>query len=194
MFKNINFLITKGNTLVIKGQSGTGKSTLLSLILGINIPTSGEILINDFSTSSCTINFDNILGYIGPEPYFINGTIKENLLYGLSKDRQITEMELWNALELMELKSLVMNLPNQLEESIFDIPQFSTGQKQRLSFSRAIIRRPSILILDEATANLDTATENKIIENLTPLFKNCTSVIVTHKNAFDKIATHEITL
>jgi ATP-binding cassette subfamily B protein len=194
LFKNLNFKIQQADILVIKGESGTGKSTLLSLVLGLFLPTKGEVMINGISTRNYKIDLQQVLAYVGPEPYIIPGTVRENLLYGLENKKSITDTELWSALESMELKELVFKLPLKLNEPIHDIPQLSTGQKQRLSFARALVRKPSLLILDEATANLDSVTEKKILDNLQHLFKKCTSIIVTHKNTFDSLATHTLDL
>jgi ABC-type bacteriocin/lantibiotic exporter with double-glycine peptidase domain len=92
------------------------------------------------------------------------------------------------------MKKLILELPLKLDEPLKDITQLSTGQKQRLSLTRALLRNPSLLILDEATANLDSITENTIIDNLKNVLKNCTSIIVTHKDSFDEVATKQIRL
>ena len=194
LFTNLNFKLKSSEVFIIKGESGAGKSTLLSLILGFQPPSKGSIKINSFSTTEYTLDLHRVLAYVGPEPYIIQGTLKENLLYGLEESEEIPESSLWDALEKMELKTLVEKLPLKLNEPVHDIPQLSTGQKQRLSFARALLRKPSLLILDEATANLDSATEKRIINNLKDLFKNCTSIIVTHKGSFDDLGTYSLEL
>jgi ATP-binding cassette subfamily C protein len=193
LFKDLSFSISPSDVLVIKGESGAGKSTLLSLILGLNLPQEGEVKINSYSSKFFEADLHHVLAYVGPEPYLIQGTVRENLFYGL-EESSIPESALWDALQAVELKELVEGLQFKLDEPIYDIPQLSTGQKQRLSFARALTRKPSLLILDEATANLDSITEKKIIANLDQLFKSCTTVIVTHKNSFDELATQKIKL
>lgn len=194
LFTDINFNVGKSEILVIKGESGTGKSTLLSLILGFYKPTSGEIRINRKSSESHVFDLYNILAYVGPEPYLIEASIRENLTYALDNGQNVSDPELWEALEKMDLKTLIDQLPLKLDEHISEIPKFSTGQKQRLSFARALIRKPALLILDEATANLDLLTEKKILMNISDVFQNCTCIVVTHKNSFDEIATIKINL
>lgn len=194
LFKNLNFSLKKKDVLVIKGESGVGKSSLLSLLLGLNLPTQGQLSINGIDSRSKEIDLHKILAYVGPEAYIIPGTIRENLLYGLSSDDNISDEDIWKALDQIELKDFIKSLPLQLNEILSDIPQISTGQMQRLSFARALLRKPSLVILDEATANLDSMTEKKIVENLQSLFNNSTSIIVTHKNSFDHIATQAIHL
>lgn len=194
LLKNLNFRIGPSEMLLIKGESGVGKSTLLSLILGLRIPTNGEVRINSHSSKTVLFDLHRVLAYVGPEPYLIEGTIRENLTYGLDQDIQVSDEDLWNSLHLMGLKELVESLPAKLGEFVNDVPQLSTGQRQRLSFARAVVRKPTLLILDEATANLDQATEKKIINNLKTIFQNCTSIVVTHKNSFDDVTTYQLDL
>lgn len=194
LFSNLNFAIRPSDVLVIKGESGAGKSTLLSIILGLLKPSEGHVKINAVDTSIMKVDLKENIGYVGPDPYLISGSVRENLLYGHSESQKITEDEIWSVLKQVDLESTVSALPKKLDEYIFDIPQLSTGQKQRLSLARAILRRPSLLILDEATANLDTATEAKVLQNLSSTFRNSTNIIVTHKNSFDNIATQQILL
>lgn len=194
LFKDLNFQVKQSEMLLIKGESGVGKSTLLSIILGLRIPTKGEVRINSHSSNSVLFDLHKVLAYVGPEPYLIQGSIRDNLTYGLDRDIIVKDEDLWEALRLMGLEELVKDLPGQLKEIVNDIPQLSTGQKQRLSFARAIVRKPSFLILDEATANLDLTTERKIISNLKSVLQNCTSIVVTHKNSFDDVATYHLDL
>lgn len=194
ILSHINLSIGKSEILVIRGESGAGKSTLLSLILGVNNPSAGRVLINGYDVSINELNLYQAVAYVGPEPYLVEGTIRENLMYGLDKSITVSDEIIYSALVKMELRTLIDSLPLGLGEFIYNVPQFSTGQKQRLSFARALIRQPRLLILDEATANLDSDTELKIILNLKDYFTGCTSVIVTHKNSFDIIATKHITL
>lgn len=194
LLNDVNLSIGPSDILVIKGESGSGKSTLLSLILGLYVPTEGNVEINGLSSRTFDFDLHKVLAYVGPEPFMIQGTIRENLLYGYDSRLSIDEYVLWDALEAVELKTMVSGLKLQLNEPINDIPQLSTGQKQRLSFARALVRNPSLLILDEATANLDSQTEKKIISNLKEIFNSCTCIVVTHKNSFDAIATQKISL
>lgn len=194
LLSGINLKISKGDVLVIKGESGSGKSTLLSLILDVNKPTSGHVSINDFRTEKNDLKLDKIIGYIGPEPYLIEATLRENLLYGIPSSIKVSDQEIGDVLKKVELDQVVKNLPNGLNEKLNDLAQFSTGQKQRISFARALLRKPKLFILDEATANLDPETEMKIINNLKDDLKNFTTVIVTHKDSFDQIATQKVKL
>lgn len=193
LLDNINLSVSQAGILVIKGESGKGKSTLLSLLMGLNDDYLGEILINDVSIKNKQIDLRDILGYVGPDPYLINGSIKDNLLYG-AESKDIHDDAIWEALSIVELNETISALPKKLSTEIGDIAFLSTGQKQRLSIARAILRRPSLLIFDEATANLDVNTEGKIIESLKPMLEKCTTIIITHKATFDDIATQLIEL
>lgn len=192
ILSNLNLNISCSDVLIIKGESGSGKSTLLSLILDIIKPTSGSVIINNIDSNKYNILFDSIIGYVGPEPYLIDGTIKDNILYGNS--HSCSESDIYEILKTTELFVLINSLPHGLNQKIGDLAQISTGQKQRLALARALLRKPKLLILDEATANLDPETESKIIENLKHFTKNLTTIVVTHKDSFDYIGSKFINL
>jgi ABC-type multidrug transport system fused ATPase/permease subunit len=194
IISNLNIEVNPNTVLLIRGESGAGKSTLLSLILGLIQPTSGSIKINSYSPHLIRTNLAEKIGYVGPEPYLIGGTVKENLLYGHPHPDTVLNIQLWQALEKAQLKFEIESLPDKLEENLLEKTQLSTGQKQRLAIARALVRNPSLLILDEATANLDPETEAKFIELLPNLTKEMTTIIVTHKDSFNYIATQQITL
>lgn len=193
LFQNLSFKISQGNVFIIKGESGVGKSSLLSMILDVRKPSLGNIFINQISTKIQDVDLQNVLAYVGPEPFLIAGSVRENLFYGLP-DSKIEDSSIWHVLRLMKIADLVNELPRKLDEMVYDIPQFSTGQKQRLSFARALLRKPRLIVLDEATANLDSETEKIIIDNLKDTMTECTTVIVTHKDSFDRIGTHFLKL
>jgi ATP-binding cassette subfamily B protein len=188
ILRNISCDIKKGEILLIKGESGSGKSTLLALILGILKPISGEVHFNNRNVPLDTYQ----LGYVGPEPYLVPGTIKENLLLG--NPFQVDDQSVWNMLDFCQLKDVVQNLEGHLNHYLTETTPLSTGQKQRLSLVRALIRKPNILILDEATANLDEETESVIIKELKKISPQMICLIISHKSSFDPIATNLISL
>lgn len=192
IFKNFNLTIKKGDVVLIKGESGVGKSTLLSLILGILKPHQGKIYYNDKELTSSEM-ISNIVGYVGPEPYIIPGTITENLMYG-NFENSISSEKLINSLQMSQLHTLVKSLPRGLDTELSEHTELSTGQKQRLAIARALSRNPTLLILDEATANLDSQNESDIIDNLSKIKNNLTMIIISHKNSFERIATTVINL
>lgn len=184
---DLSFSARMGDVIVIKGPSGSGKTTLISLLTGILRPTCGEILVNQKPLDSMISNWKKCISYVGPDPYLIAGTLRENLTYGLTE--KLNDSDLWEALEFATLANLIRDLDSQLDENIFEIAQFSTGQRQRLAIARAFLRHVNIIVLDEATANLDAVTESKIVQRWMQDRENKLFFIVTHKDVFDPWAT-----
>ena len=194
VLKNLNFKVSTGDVLLIRGESGAGKSTLLSLILGLKVPESGSVEINKYHPDMIRKSLLNHVGYVGPEPFLIAGSVRENLLYGHQNPENVTDKNLWDSLEKAQLKDQILLLPNQLNENLLEKTQFSTGQKQRLSIARALVRDPAMLILDEATANLDPETEKKFVDILKTINRDMATIVVSHKDSFNNICTQQITL
>jgi ABC-type multidrug transport system fused ATPase/permease subunit len=192
LFKDLFFKISKGDVLLIKGVSGSGKSTLLSIILGLHKPITGFVKYDGMEIEEHRSQFVRSIAYVGPEPYMIPGTVRENLLFGYNVDRDITDEEIFKALELACVKSEVMGLENKLDEELNEYTQLSTGQKQRISIARAFLRKADLVILDEATANIDHNTEMKLIDSILKLMSKQITIVVSHKPTFDKIATMKI--
>lgn len=186
IFSNKNFSLNTGELMLIKGKSGTGKSTLLALLLGVLRPTRGKVTLNDVDLSLASHTFSKMVGYVGAEPFLIPGTVRENLTYGL--DVPVSDEAIKQALQDACVLDAVSALPNGLNESLNELTQLSTGQKQRLSIARAYLRNPKVLVWDEATANLDEALEQQCIGNLMKKQKDLIIVIVSHKNSFDERA------
>lgn len=194
VLNGLNINLEKGETLVISGESGTGKSTLLSLLLGILKPTEGLIEINNHNAYEISDALSKHIGYVGPNPYIITDTIRNNLLYGHFDPNSVTDEEIWQALDNAELTDYIKSTDNGLNTFFNEEAPISTGQKQRLSIARVYLRKPKLIVLDEITANLDSDTEHKIIENLKPFLKECTSLVVTHREAMLELATQKIHL
>ncbi|MFN8790905.1 MAG: ATP-binding cassette domain-containing protein [Bdellovibrionales bacterium] len=194
ILSGINFSLKKGESLLIKGASGKGKSTLLALIVGLLQPSRGKMLINNQNSSEIFSNISNKTGYVGPDSYFISGTLKENLLYGHPNPSSVTADQIWAKLKAVNLLKEVKEIPKQLDYQINSDVPFSTGQKQRLSMARALLRNPDLLLLDESTANLDAETEAEVIQHLRSVAHNYIVIIVSHKAGFDAFATHRINL
>ncbi|MGZ3790566.1 MAG: ATP-binding cassette domain-containing protein, partial [Bacteriovorax sp.] len=187
IFKDVDFSVSSGEVLLIKGESGAGKSTLLSIILGLKAPAMGEIHINGFSTYGLMPSLRDCVAYVGPEPFLLNETVEHNLLFGHSNRKEVSEKDLWEALSLVGLDSVVKNFSSELNERLTEHSKLSTGERQRLSLARAVLRKPKIFVLDEATANLDFGTEKMIIERLVPMMKRSLTIIVSHKPSFDNL-------
>jgi ABC-type multidrug transport system fused ATPase/permease subunit len=194
VLSGINLNIRPGEKLLIRGESGSGKSTLLSLLFGLLKPTKGAILINQHDPTQIRGSLSERIGYVGPDPYLVPGTIRRNLLYGHPHPETILDEDFWQALRSAQLSTLVEEFQSRLDEEIFERAQLSTGQKQRLAIARALLRKPVLLILDEATANLDPHTEKNFVDLLPSLTTVTTTVIVSHKDAFDSIADKIVNL
>jgi ABC-type multidrug transport system fused ATPase/permease subunit len=180
VIKDFSLTIERGAQVGIVGRSGAGKSTLLSLILGIIHPVQGTVCVCGVPPSEFFDLPDARIGFVGPDPFLIDGTIRENLCYGLTEVP--SEEVLWKFLSLVSLTADLRTLPLGLEHLIDETGQgLSAGQKQRLAIARALLREPLFLILDEASANLDEKTELEIAETLRSIRGTCTTLIVSHR-------------
>ena len=180
VFDELTLQIEKGSQIGILGRSGTGKSTLLALVLGIQRPTAGAVLIDNESPKDYFEKTHARVGYVGPDPFLIQGTIRENLLYGLPF--HATDAMINSALASAAFDRDVGNLKLGLEHQISENGEgLSAGQKQRLSIARSLLRKPCILVFDEATSNLDRTTEKEIRDTILSLKGIATTLVVTHR-------------
>lgn len=196
VIQNLNLTIPKGNTVVVTGASGSGKSTLLAILLGlIKVPNDKVGLRIDGAAVSLRDGRPRLLaglGYVGPESFIIPGTIRDNLLYGITSSK--SEASLREALELAECEFVFM-MRDGLDYVLTEQGEgLSAGQKQRLSLARALLRDPNVLVLDEATANLDVETEDSLVDTLSKLKGSVTIIAVTHRKALLKIADQTLEL
>lgn len=176
-----DFNIASGTIAGITGPSGSGKSTLLLLALGMLEPVRGSVRIGSLSPAEYFERYSHRLGYVGAEPFLIEGSLKENLLYG-NASSAISENEIFSTLDRVGMKNVVQSLPGLLNYRLDENGSgLSTGQKQRISLARALLRNPVLLVLDEASANLDNATEAEIAETIGKLAGKTTVLIVSHR-------------
>lgn len=193
----LSFSIPAGTAAAITGASGSGKSTILNLLLGVLRPTRGAVVVTggpggDRSIGDSRAELLRGVGYVGPESFLIEGTVRENLLYGLH--RTPADEEIFEALDLAQC-GFIRELPRGLEHLLTEQGQgLSAGQKQRLTLARALLKNPRVLILDEATANLDRATEALLVETLKSLKGRMTIITATHSQAMLAIADQRIQL
>lgn len=191
--KDINFKVHANQLTAIVGRSGAGKSTLIDLLMGLNQPESGKVLIDGIKLNSANLlALRRSISYVPQDPFLFNTTIKENLKI---IDEFATDEQIWNALEFAAAAEFVKKLPYGLDTVIGDRGiKLSGGERQRLVLARAILRKPSILILDEATSALDTENESKIQEAIEILKGKMTIIVIAHRLSTIKNADQVIVL
>ena len=179
---NISFKINKGQTLAIIGATGSGKTTLISLIPRFYDATEGEVLVDGVNVKS--YKFDTLydkLGYVTQKAVLFAGSIRENVFFGESAAPE-TDEELKNAIELSQAEEFVNKLPDGTEHMISQMGRnVSGGQKQRLSIARALSRKPEILVFDDSFSALDYKTDAKLREGLNEKLKDTTKIIVAQR-------------
>lgn len=191
--ESILFSLNKGDVLLIKGKSGSGKSTLLSLILGLlKLPEGSTVKVNNKPLTDHTGLNKERIAYVGPEPFLVKGSIRKNLEYGST--RLHTNEELMSQLDIVGMKEKVSELKGALDYELSEYAELSTGQRQRLSITRALLRQFDLLILDEATSNLDRHTEKLIVSKIREIASDKILIVVTHRDSFDNIATKTLNL
>lgn len=179
---NISFKINKGQTLAIIGATGSGKTTLISLIPRFYDATEGEVLVDGVNVKN--YRFDTLydkLGYVTQKAVLFAGSIRENVFFGESAAPESDE-ELKNAIELSQAEEFVDKLPDGTEHMISQMGRnVSGGQKQRLSIARALSRKPEILVFDDSFSALDYKTDAKLREGLNEKLKDTTKIIVAQR-------------
>lgn len=179
---NISFKINKGQTLAIIGATGSGKTTLISLIPRFYDATKGEVLVDGINVKD--YKFDTLydkLGYVTQKAVLFAGSIRENVFFGESAAPE-TDEELKNAIELSQAEEFVDKLPDGTEHMISQMGRnVSGGQKQRLSIARALSRKPEILVFDDSFSALDYKTDAKLREGLNEKLKDTTKIIVAQR-------------
>ena len=182
VLRNVSFVAEPGQTIALVGATGAGKSTLVSLLLRFYELDSrgGDILIDGRSIRTLSKKaVRSVTGFVSQECFLFNGTIRENLLFGRS---DASEADIWNALKTANADGFVSRLPKGLDTGVGERGiRLSVGEKQRISIARAILKDPPMLLLDEATASVDTETERQIQEALDRLLLGRTSFVIAHR-------------
>ncbi|KAL0314556.1 UNVERIFIED_CONTAM: ABC transporter B family member 13 [Sesamum angustifolium] len=180
IFNDLNLKISKGKSMAIVGQSGSGKSTVISLLLRFYDPTSGTILIDGLDIKTVNLKALRLrIGLVQQEPVLFSTTIYENIKYGNSN---ASEIEIINAAKAANAHGFISRMPEGFHTQVGEKGvQLSGGQKQRVAIARAILKDPSILLLDEATSALDTKSEMQVQEALNRLMQGRTTVLIAHR-------------
>jgi ATP-binding cassette subfamily B protein len=183
VLNNINITLEKGKTYALVGPTGGGKTTTASLMARLFDPITGTIFLNgkDIRSYHASERADKI-GFILQEPFLFTGTVRDNIVYGNTKYDGCSDDQLATAIEEAHLAKLIARFENGLATKVSNSGEtLSLGQRQLIAFMRAALREPELLILDEATANIDTVTEQLLEEILAQLPESTTKVIIAHR-------------
>jgi ATP-binding cassette subfamily B protein len=193
VLKDITLRAEPGDLIALVGPTGAGKSTLVNLLPAFYEPTAGRITIDGHDVAGATLDsLRNHISIVSQEPFLFNGTIRENILYG---KLDATEAELVAASRAANCHDFISQLPEGYDSLVGERGvKLSVGEKQRVSIARAILKDSPILILDEATASVDTATEKLIQEALEHLMANRTSFVIAHRLSTIRRATQILVL
>lgn len=180
VFKNLNFTVAKNEKLAVAGESGSGKTTIVNLLLRFYEPTSGSIYINGTDIKDLTLkSLRSLITVVSQETYLFNGTIKENLLHA---NEDADEEKLIDACKAANIHYFIQSLPERYNTKVGERGlNFSGGQRQRIAIARAVLKNSPIVVLDEATSSVDTENENEIKQSLNHLLRNRTSITIAHR-------------
>lgn len=180
VLEHFDLKVPQGTNVAIVGETGAGKSTLVNLVCRFFEPTYGQVLIDgkDARDRSQLWLHSNI-GYVLQTPHLFSGTVRDNLRYGKP---DATDEEIWKALKLVNAEFVIDKMDKGLDSEVGEGgDMLSTGEKQLISFARAILADPKILVLDEATASIDTLTEKAIQDAIFTVIKGRTSFVIAHR-------------
>ena len=178
--KNFNLTVNRGECIAFVGSSGSGKSTIINMIIGFLKPNQGELLIDGKSVKDIDVSdYRHSISVVPQQSILFEGSIRENITYGLKRH---TEENIQNVVKLAHIDEFLKDIPEGLNFNIGEHGnKLSGGQKQRITIARALIRKPSVLILDEATSALDNVSEYYVQQAIENVIKDKTTFIVAHR-------------
>lgn len=191
--KDLSFTIKHGEALAVIGNTGSGKSTIANLLCRLYDATSGRITVDDVDVRDYDIpSLRSQIGYVPQDVFLFSDTIRNNICFGMD---EMSEEQMMQAAKDADVYENIMQFPNQFETKLGERGiTLSGGQKQRVSIARALVKEPSILILDDSLSAVDTKTENAILNNLQRIMENRTTIIISHRVSSAKLADHILVL
>jgi ABC-type multidrug transport system fused ATPase/permease subunit len=181
---DVSLEIPQGHWVAFIGPTGSGKTTLADLILGLLVPNSGRILVDGRNLHDNLGGWQRNVGYVAQTVYLIDDSVRRNVAFGVPEE-EIDDERVWQVLRAAQVDHLVRSLPGELNAIVGEHgDRLSGGERQRLGIARALYRDPEVLVIDEATANLDPGTEAAIVEAIGGLRGKKTIIVITHRLAF----------
>ena len=178
---DIDLTLTPGESLGIVGATGSGKSTLVDVLLGLLRPTGGRVLLDGADLKGRERAWQRLVGYVPQDPYLLDETVRRNIAFGVP-DALIDEQRLARACTLAQLDAVIDQLPNGIETILGENgTRLSGGQRQRVAIARALYGDPAVLVFDEATAALDNQTEREVTEAIATLHGTRTLIVIAHR-------------
>ena len=177
---DINLIVNKGEKIGLIGETGSGKSTLIDLILGLIEPLNGSINVDGVNINKNIQGWQRNIGYVPQTIFLSDDTLRNNIAFGISED-EIDESRVWKHLASSQLDTFVSSLEDGVNTKVGERGvRLSGGQRQRIGIARALYNNPNLLVFDEATSSLDYETENEIISKLIFL-RIKLSLIIAHR-------------
>ncbi|HZG72846.1 MAG TPA: ABC transporter ATP-binding protein [Chondromyces sp.] len=183
VLEHVSFEAQPGQMIAFAGPSGGGKTTMFSLLERFYEPTSGEIRIGSTPIQHLSLaSWRSQIGYVSQESAMMAGTLRENLCYGLDNPEEITDERLWEVAKMAYADQFIRSFPKGLDTEVGERGvKLSGGQRQRIAIARAFLRDPKILMMDEATASLDSQSEQVVQQALTRLMEGRTTFVIAHR-------------
>jgi ATP-binding cassette subfamily C protein len=179
--EDVTVRIGRGESVGIVGPTGSGKSTLVDILLGLLRPTHGRVLLDGNDLAGFDRAWQRLVGYVPQDPYLLADTLRRNIAFGVP-DSIVDDHRLARACHLAQLDEFVRELPNGLDTSVGEHGvRLSGGQRQRVAIARALYQDPAVLVFDEATAALDNQTEREVTRALAALHGNRTMIVIAHR-------------
>jgi ATP-binding cassette, subfamily B, bacterial AbcA/BmrA len=183
VLEDVSFEAQPGEMIAFAGPSGGGKTTMFGLLERFYEPTSGKIMVGNIPITDLSIEaWRSQIGYVSQESAMMAGTIRENLCYGLPNSKSISDDQLWKVAEMAYASEFIKSFSEGLDTEVGERGvKLSGGQRQRIAIARAFLRDPKILMMDEATASLDSQSEGIVQQALSRLMEGRTTFVIAHR-------------